>query len=104
MNSQNNNDLSSNYSCQDFGGCKPKSSQMSQEESTEVEEIFNFTNLIPLKIKTVQKFNDVHYALIKVENYVTKGQYLGYFRTSLVSQFYPKLLIDYYESCLEDNY
>lgn len=78
-----------------------------KKESTykvEIDEYFNFSNIIPINVITVKKINEQLYVLLDFEHYVTKNRLIGFFKSSLFHNFYPKMLIDFYENNLEDNY
>ena len=78
-----------------------------KKESTykvEIDEYFNFSNIIPINVITVKEINDELYVLLDFEHYVTKNRLVGFFKSSLFQNFYPKMLIDFYENNLEDNY
>ena len=76
----------------------------SKKFSVEIDEYGSFTNLIPLNIITVKQFNNISYVLLEFEHFITKKRLKGFFKLSLFMNYYPKMLIDYYESNLEDNY
>lgn len=83
-----------------------KSEELRKEHSyqIEVDEHINFSNVIPINVLTVKEINNELYVLLNFEHYVTKNRKNGFFKSSLFCNFYPKMLIDFYEMNLEDNY
>ena len=94
-NVENNNNGPSN---------KPEELRKEHTYQVEVDEHINFSNIIPMNVLTVKEINNELYVLLDFEHYVTKNRRNGFFKSSLFSNFYPKMLIDFYENNLEDNY
>lgn len=76
----------------------------SRQIKVEIDEYIGFNNIVPLEIITIKNFNGENYVLLEFEHFVTKNKLRGFFKSSLFMNYYPKMLIDYYESNLEDNY
>ena len=94
-NVENNNNGPSN---------KPEELRKEHTYQVEVDEHINFSNIIPINVLTVKEINNELYVLLDFEHYVTKNRRNGFFKSSLFRNFYPKMLIDFYENNLEDNY
>ena len=59
-----------------------------KKESTykvEIDEYFNFSNIIPINVITVKEINDELYVLLDFEHYVTKNRLVGFFKSSLLA-------------------